>query len=398
MTASTGGEPSPEEAAGSEADTNRVATTGTEGYVSCPYCGESVPPGAFCGYCGAHLNDPRGHRRLHHFAANPTEHVVRASVISTLLPHLPRRHAHLFRETFVGGALVVVLLAALRLYTPALVLAAALLPVLYLLYMHEAEVWEQNPLGVLAATFGAGALLGVGYSLGFGHVVTASLQGTQQGPLFSGVLLPVVAQLCMLAGPLAVLGLRRYDEALDGLSFGVFSALGFTLGSVVAGYWHSLAAPLVGAAGISTDQIANIVRTGIIAGIVGACTTGLVTTSLWLSRHRRARGLHASWPRIPATAVVVAFAVQIGLGLASYFLTSLLLVVIVWAIAAASLLVALRVVTHLALLEEGTAHVVGPPSSCPECHLVVPTMHFCPHCGTARSAAPKHTRVVPEPA
>ncbi|HEV2368674.1 MAG TPA: zinc ribbon domain-containing protein, partial [Acidimicrobiales bacterium] len=277
----------------------------------CPYCGEVVPDGAFCGNCGAHLSDIRGRHRVHHFAASPGEHVIRMSVVTTLFPHLPHRHAHLFRETFVAGVLGIVVLSAVQLYAPALLLAAALLPVLYLLYLYEVEVWEDAVLVVLAATFGVGGLLGVGFSLGFGH---AALHGFW----LRGVVLPVVAQVCMVVGPLLLLGSRRLDEALDGLSLGVVSALGFTLASVVSEYWNTISAPLIGPASTSTEEIANILRAAVIAGVVNASTTGILTTAIWLRRHSRSRRRHDHALLRPPAALLIAFGFQIALGLTSY--------------------------------------------------------------------------------
>jgi hypothetical protein len=92
--------------------------------------------------------------------------------------------------------------------------------------------------------------------------------------------------------------------------------------------------------------------------------------------------------------VFVAFGFQIALGLVTYYVTSLLFDVILWAIGAALLLVWLRVTIHHALLEEGEDLVIGEPSACPECHHLVPTMYFCPMCGAARSAVLKPTRHV----
>jgi len=356
----------------------------------CPYCGELVPPGAFCGNCGAHFSDPGGRERLHHYAAAPHEHVLRMAVVSTLFPHLPHRHAHLFRETFGAGLLIVVLLGALRLYAPALLVAALLLPVLYMLYLYEVEVYESEPWKVMLATLGMGVAFGVGYSLGFGHIASATLHGTKQGPLFDGVLLPVVAQILMLVGPLLLSS--RFVEVLDGLSFGVASALGFTVGLVITGYWHTLTAPLFGAGSVSTQEIAAVVRAAILAALVNAATTGTVSASFWAARKSRSRRWHAhpllGLPAVAATAVVA----QVGLGLATYFVASLLLVVILWGIAAAVLLVWVRVSLHHALLDEGAEHHVGGLSACSECHRLVPAMYFCPACGVARSAAPKHAR------
>jgi hypothetical protein len=236
-----------------------------------------------------------------------------------------------------------------------------------------------------------GAALGAGYGLVLNAISTDALSGTDRGPLFSGVLLPVVMQVLMVAGPLLLLSRSHFDGVLDGLTFGVAAALGFTVAMVVAGEWHVLTAELRGT-GVPGDSVLRIVRAGVIAAVVNASTTGLITATLWVRRHGRSRAVSPSVWRGLEISAAVALLVQVGLGLASYFIRDLLLQVVVWAIAAAPLLVWLRIVLHHALLEEGGTHHVGPPGVCPECHNVVPTMLFCPSCGVARSASPRHAR------
>jgi RsiW-degrading membrane proteinase PrsW (M82 family) len=323
--------------------------------------------------------------------------VLRTSVISTLFPHLPRRHAHVFREMLVAGLLIVVLLGALRLYAPALLAAALLLPVLYLFYLYEVEVYEAQPWRVLLATFGTGAVLGVGYSLGFGHLVHPTVNGTNEGPIFSAVLLPIVGQVLMLMGPLLLLSRSGFDEVLDGLSFGVSSALGFTVASVISGYWHTLTAPLLGSGSISSDEIASVVRAAILAALVNAATTSTITASVWLARNGRSRKWHVHLLLGLPSALAIAFGSQLVLGVVNYYVTSLLLVVVLWAIAAASLLVWVRICLHNSLLEEGAERNIGEPSACSECHRLVPYMLFCPACGVARSAGPKRVRPPTDP-
>lgn len=358
----------------------------------CHHCGALVPVGSFCGNCGAHLAERAGGgARLHAFAAAPDEHVGHATVISTLFPHLSHHHAHAFRQVFVAGLAVTVILAALRLYAPATIVAALLLPVLYLLYLYEVEVYEHEPLLVIAATFVLGAALGAGFTLLVGHETSAGLAGNRQGVVISGVLIPLVAQLLMVACPLLLLSRTHFDETLDGLTFGVATALGFTMASVIAGFWYVLTAPLQGSA-LSSEDILRLLRAGVIVALVNASTTGMISAAIWTLRHRRSRGRHlAPWRRLPATAAI-AFGAQIVLGVVSYYVSSLLGLVILWAVAAVLLLIWLRVLLHHALLDEGAEHLIGEASACAECHRLVPTMLFCPACGVARSAAPKHSR------
>jgi RNA polymerase subunit RPABC4/transcription elongation factor Spt4 len=359
---------------------------------ACPHCGSMVPAGEFCGHCGAHLS--RGDaRRRHAFAAVPSEPVVHLSIVSTLFPHLPHRRGGAFRWALLAGVALVVLLAGLHLFTPATIAAVFLLPVLYLLYVYEVEVYDSEPWLLIAATMVAGAILGYAFtSLTGGTVSGLEISGdTGSSLLFAGVFIPVVAQALMLAGPLFLYfyrpGLR---EPLDGLTFGAASALGFTMATMLTSIWPLLAGPLVGS-GSPVDWSLRLLNSGILIMLINASTTSLVTASVWLHRYdlrRASRG----WEASVLTTIVVAVAAQVILGILSVVVPDLVLKVGVHAVAAVALLVVLRLVIHQALLAEGAAHEIGPDAACPECHRIVPTMLFCPACGVARAAA-KQTRM-----
>jgi hypothetical protein len=356
--------------------------------VTCRHCGAAVPAGVFCGNCGEHLEGmaPRG--RAHSYVAAPNEHVTRTAVITTLFPHLPHRQVHVFREVLVVGVGFVLLLAALRLVAPATLVSVLLLPVLYLLYLYESEVYEDEPIQVLFLTVVAGGALGFLYFVIANNLTTTQLSGTVQGPLVTGVLLPVIAQALMLAGPLVLLTRTKFDETLDGLTFAVASALGFTLVTVVASSWPFFTAPLVH--GIAADDVLRILRSGVVASVVNAGTTGVIAAALW----RRAPGHagRAAW--VTPVGVVAGFAVQIILGVVGYYTPDPLSLLILWTVLGAALLVVVRIVLHAALLEEAGKHAIGPLAPCGECHRMVQTMAFCPNCGAARLAAPKHARHV----
>ena len=133
-----------------------VAGPGGPPLVSCPHCESTVPAGEFCGHCGAHLRTADVDRR-HAFAAVPTEPVLHFNLITTLFPHLPHRRGGPFRWALIAGGLFVVILAALHLFAPATAAAAFLLPVLYLLYLYEVEVYADEPWLLVGATMLAGA-------------------------------------------------------------------------------------------------------------------------------------------------------------------------------------------------------------------------------------------------
>ena len=360
--------------------------------VLCPHCGSMVPAGEFCGHCGAHLTKGDPSRR-HAFAAVPSEPVVHLSIVSTLFPHLPHRRGGAFRWALLAGGAVVVILAALHLFAPATIAAVLMLPVLYLLYIYEVEVYESEPWLLIAATMVAGAILGYAFtSLTGGTVARLEISGDAGANfLFAGVAIPIVAQALMLVGPSFLYFYRnRMREPLDGLTFGAASALGFTFGLTLTAIWPVLVGPLVGT-GSPLDWALRLLNAGILVMLVNASTTSLVTASAWLQRYdlRRAGG---EWEASVLATLAVAVGAQVILGVLSVVVPDLVLQVGIRAFVAVGLLMYLRLVIHQSLLAEGAAHEIGPDSACPECHRVVPTMAFCPACGVARAAA-KQTRM-----
>jgi RsiW-degrading membrane proteinase PrsW (M82 family)/RNA polymerase subunit RPABC4/transcription elongation factor Spt4 len=357
--------------------------------VTCPHCGSLVPAGDFCGHCGAHLiSDSK--RRTHAYAAVPTEQVAHLSIITTLFPHLPHRRGGPFRLGLVAGGVLVLVLAAFHLFAPATAAAVFVLPVLYLIYLYEVEVYESEPWLVVGVTMVVGALLGFLMTRIVGGTVAVKLMNQDLAGAFilGAVLTPLLGQALMLVGPLILYANRRqFREPLDGLTFGAASALGFTLASALTQLWPLMASPLVGT-GSTVDWAIRLTRAGLLVMIINASTTAIVTAALWLRRYdRRKRG--RPWRTNIGVAVAVAFGVQLLLGLLLFVQHEQLLDFGILLIAALGLLLYLRLVIHDALLVEGAEHEIGPDSVCPECHRIVPTMAFCPACGAARSAAPK---------
>jgi hypothetical protein len=360
--------------------------------MSCPHCGSTVPVGEFCGHCGAHLRTADPDRR-HAFAALPSEPVLHFNLISTLFPHLPHRRGGPFRWALIAGGLFVVILAALHLFAPATAAAAFLLPVLYLLYLYEVEVYADEPWLLVGATMLAGAVLGYAFTeLAGGAASRIDLAGDSgTGFALRAVASPLVGQALMLAGPLFLFFFRsRYREPLDGLTFGAASALGFSLASELAALWPLITGPLVGS-GDPVDWALRLLRLGVLVSLVNASTTALITASIWLHRYDRRRSERAREVSVLAT-VAVAFGTQLVLGALTFAIPDLIVQVLVWALATIALMLYVRQVIHQALLSEGVAHEIGPDSQCPECHHIVPTMLFCPNCGAARAAAPRSTR------
>ncbi|HET6311678.1 MAG TPA: PrsW family intramembrane metalloprotease [Candidatus Nitrosotalea sp.] len=357
--------------------------------VTCPHCGMTVPAGNFCGHCGAHLPSASTTRR-HAFAAVPTERVAHLSIISTLFPHLPHRRGGAFRWALLAGGAAVLVLAALHLFAPATVAATLLLPVLYLLYLYEVEVYEDEPWLVIGATMVTGAVLGYAFTAFSGRAVSLlNLTGDRENFfVLAGVAIPIVAQALMLAGPLLLYVFRgRFREPLDGLTFGAASALGFTLTSSLTKFWPAITGSLV-SGGDPIDWSLRLLQVGILVSLINASTTALVAAAVWLHRYDRRR-ISRPWASSILATLIVAFGAQLVVGMLTFALPNVATEVLIRLVAALALLLYVRLVIHQALMVEGVEHEIGPDSQCPECHRIVPTMAFCPSCGAARAAGSK---------
>ena len=360
--------------------------------VVCQHCESTVPAGEYCGHCGAHLSTADRHRR-HAYAALPTEPVLHFNVVSTLFPHLPHRQGGAFRWAMVAGIVFVLVLIAFSLYAAATAAAMALLPALYLLYLYEVEIYQQEPWILIGSTMVIGGILGFAFPTAAGGAASNLLLTGDNGTGFVlvGIVFPLIAQTLMLAGPATLyFGRGGYREPLDGLTFGAASALGFSVVSGLTVLWPVISGPLV-SNGDPVDWALRLLRLGLLVAMVNASTTALITASVWLRRYDPKRSQRAPEVAVPVV-VLAAYSVQVVLGALTFIVPQLIAQVLLWTIVAIVLMLYVRQVIHQALLAEGPAHEIGPESQCPECHRLVPTMLFCPHCGAARAAAPRSTR------
>jgi PrsW family intramembrane metalloprotease len=332
----------------------------------------------------------------HAFAANPSEHVYHAAIISTFFPHLGRQRSQQLRWILLGGLAVIVLIGLSRLVPIAIVAAALLVPVLYLLYFYDVQIYEDEPLPVLAATFVLGAVLGAGLSLAFFPLIR-SLYRPFFGPkpefvILTGIGIPLLAQALMLVGPLLLFFFRpRFDEMLDGLAFGVASGLGFAAAQTIIYSWLPITGPLQ-QAGSAISWALPLLRIGLLVPLLDAATTGLICAALWLRRDpqpvARNLGPFTSVPLailiaalgqvVPATGVALLGGQVIDL----FWYGGTLLV----------LILAMRHVLHVGLIAKARELGHGGTLRCPHCFHEVPDVPFCPHCGLAMRSTARRAR------
>lgn len=362
--------------------------------MACPACGTDVPVGAFCGSCGTNLFAGEGARRdrlrIRTFAAAPSEHVLRISVASSLFPQLPERSRTAFRFGLVALVVALSVFAALRWQAPLIATAALGLPVLFVIYLREADARRDQPIRTLAATAILGIALGAGWAQIIGVIVSHSYDvamGFDEDlghALLEGVTIPVSGALVMLAPAVLVRLLRPpVKEALDGFVIGSLASVSFIVAATLVRL-----APQLATGPVAQDRTigALLVEAGIqgvAVPVMALAAGGLVGTALWLSR-----------TRVLVTSVLVVVVLFAGLGLLEAAPIPEGLQLGLHLVFAALALLALRIGLQVALLTEGPDATPSPNQQilCPQCDHVVPDMAFCPNCGITARAASRTSR------
>ena len=296
-------------------------------------------------------------RRLHSYAPHPYESVGHPGLITTLFPHLGQRRAHDFRITLIAGLVLISILYAFGFVSAALLASAVLVPILYLLYLHDSGLSRDEPLAVIGLTLGSGAGLGVLISILVssvaGYLVPVRLGG--QGVridlgalLLLAVLVPVIEEAIK---PIPALVLRRRSsgprKTVDGFVFGVAAGLGYALAQTVVSYADVIRSIDIRVS--SANWLYLLITAAILLPVLQGTATGVITAALWRRHLRAVQGTE------PVTAIGVAAVAHVAFVLGILLLTAAgaaFPVRVIWqALIVGGLLVYARYVLHHAVLD-----------------------------------------------
>ena len=361
----------------------------------CDHCSHDVPDGVFCTRCGAHqgTSDEIGNAktREHRYAAHPGEHVAQPSVFTTLFPHLGHHKIHEFRWAFIAGLAGILVLDLAGLITAAILVSAFLVPVLYLIYLYEAQVYRDEPAIVLGFTIGGGIVVGILLTV-FEGIIYNPLQYNGNpfstaginvgGLLIVGLLLPVVQEVVKPLPAIFLPNRKDFPETVDGLVFGVAAGLGFSLAQTLIGFSSVLTSlPAHTAPG---NWIYDLTSLAVFQPLLQASATGMIVATIWRYRRGRLGGRELGGV---AMAVIAHIAFSGGTELMRDTAVNSLIILIWQAAIVGALLIYIRYLLHHALLEEA-AHMGYAETICPSCHMHIVASGFCPNCGMALTAAP----------
>lgn len=369
----------------------------------CPTCHADVPAVVFCGSCGARLDSAAGRWRAllrpREYAAAPTEAVYVPRMSSTFFPRLPSRATRAYRIALVALLVLMVVMSALQWNVPAATFSVLAVPVLFMLYAWEDDVFIDDRLRMIVSLV-LGTVIGIAWWWSTGNllsdkygVTTAAAQALQNTLVDESLAITLIGAVLAVL-PLALIRLIPAAEssALDGFVIGAAGALAHMTASYVVWWMPQIVVGLINA---QTTSGIRMVQDTLTYGVVDPFTTialgGMVGAALWFRpdpsaqhsvRARAAVILCALMTAVLYTAVWVVDAEE-------WSRTTELVINLVLTVLA---LLTLRVGIQIALLHEKCRSGSGEPILCVYCEKVVPDMAFCVSCGAAALAASRTSR------
>ncbi len=348
--------------------------------MDCPNCSTPHPDAArFCARCGTPLHPAIDRSR--HFAAHPDEPVRALAVMSTLMPHLSGGRHHIYRGAIALALLAALTAAAFGVLSVALVLAAIALPTVVLIYIHDHDMWREEPITLIGVAFLLSLVLGVGVGLLEQHFTKPVLLvepyhrlPTLTQILELGVLIPVVGFVAVLIAPILTTARSAFRHPVDAVVACSLSGAALSLGlSVVV---QRLAFTHIEATAGDPAHVAFIALTlGLLQPIIFATAAALVVVPL------RGAGVNTALGVAKGLVLVVLYELATTL-LTPYGTRGIVLTTLVALVLAAAGLLATRDTLHTALLAEAQAALT-------EDHALIraPDTHqICAHCGAAIGA------------
>lgn len=345
------------------------------------------------------------------FAARPDEPVASFALISSIMPRGAGQRPQTYRIALTI-AIVVALIAAIFGAMPIAVLVAAFaVPVVYIVYIYDVNLWEDEPVIVTGFAFLLTGALTVGFTILWTYLRgpvpygTTTYDGTLSAAPTVGTFLlvalavPIVGELIRQIGPVLLARRPEFDDLMDGLTFGVVSGLSYACFDTLVRHWDLLTGGLQGSdpgLWVSLIFLEGFVKPMIIgtaSGIAVAEFSGL------------GRGYDGFTPRYfrgVGEAILANSAYQAGTYLFSFVGDATLGVIlsILWGLLILAILILrIRNVLHVGLMEAalersardgGTA---GELQHCAQCEMpLLEHAAFCNACGTAVRVQAKASR------
>ena len=386
--------------------------------MACPTCSSDNPEVAsYCHRCGTSLRLGDA-KRSTSYAVQSAEGVTQFAVISTVMPHTSRHSADNYRWAMIISGVLILAATALGLLPIAIASAAFLVPLAYLVYIDDVNLWEEAPAAVVVGLFVATGALSVLVSLFFFDWVFdaqwASFAGG--GPARGGigsmsfpallifaVLLPVVAEVAKNLFAVLLAARPQFDDMIDGLTFGVAAGTAYAAFETIVVYSSVFTAQDFRTTSSIASWMIVVANVMVVKSLIYGTATGIAVASF----SGKGEGYDGFTPTYFANfglAVVANIAYWLGVRLMAYLPFGNALGLVWGFLILAALIVKIRMMLQVALLEAAVeAAAKGDGSEdrrstfvetfCPECeNLLLTNASFCIVCGTSVRSSSRQAR------
>ena len=311
-------------------------------------------------------------------------------------------------------ALVVALIAAIFGAMPIAVLVATFaVPVVYIVYLYDVNMWEDEPILVTGLAFLLTGALTVGFTILWTYLRGSVPYGTPtyEGSLTAAptvstfllvaVAVPIVGEVIRQIGPVVLAMRPEFDDLMDGLTLGVISGVSYACFDTLTRHWDLLTGGLQG-----QDPglwVSLIFLEGFVKPLIIGTASGIAVAE-FSGLGRGYDGFTPRYFRGVGEAILANAAYQAGTYLFSFVGDATLGVIlsIFWGlIILAILILRVRNVLHSGLMEAalersaraGGVGATGGLQFCAQCEMpLLEHAAFCNACGTAVRVQPKAAR------
>ncbi len=381
--------------------------------MECPRCRAELPEIAhFCHVCGQDQRSPDLARRKS-FAARPDEPVASFALISSIMPRGAGRRPQTYRIAFTIALLVALIAAIFGAMPIAVLVAAFAVPVVYVVYLYDVNLWEDEPLIVTGLAFLLTGALTVGFTILWTYLRgpvpygTTTYEGSLSAAptvgtfLLVALVVPIVGEAIREIGPVLLASRPEFDDLMDGLTFGVISGVSYSCFDTLVRQWDLLTGGLQG-----SDPglwVSLIFLEGFVKPLIIGTASGIAVAE-FSGLGRGYDGFTPRYFRGVGEAILANSAYQAGTYLFSFVGDATLGVIlsILWGLLILAILILrIRTVLHSGLMEaalERSARGRGTWSAaelqyCAQCEMpLAEHAAFCNACGTAVRVQPKASR------
>lgn len=188
------------------------------------------------------------------FAVKPDEPVASFAIVSSIMPRGAGERPQTYRLALVialTAALVAAIFGALPV---AVVIAAFAVPIVYIVYVYDVNLWEDQPVPVTVLAFLLTGVLSAGFLLLLKWMglldpprPATDLGGglsaggfSLTGLLVALLLIPLVGELLRQIGPVILSSRPQFDDLMDGLTFGIIAGVAYSTADTLVRHWPSL--------------------------------------------------------------------------------------------------------------------------------------------------------------